>query len=167
MRLSSVVGAACAVACAGGIASAQLPFGEQSGHGKKAQGAIVLRDAAPVYKDKDSAEVWKTLKRGASVAGCHREAVLLTQYEFVEENGRVRVIFPNPDSAKPFIGWMEPDDLAMFTYDCGCEPECMPWAARFGPSKWNLCFQEARDNKLDRLKVIWAEQRSKDRPDQD
>jgi hypothetical protein len=148
---------ACGVA---GGASAQLPFGEESGHGKKAQGAIVLRDDAPVYKEKGTAEVWKTLKRGASVAGLHREAIVFV-YEFVEEAGRVRVIFPNPDSSKPFSGWMDPADLSMFTYDCGCESNCMPWAAGFGPSRWNLCFKEARDAKMERLQVLWAEQRSR------
>jgi hypothetical protein len=147
-------------------AAAQLPFGEQSGHGKKAQGAIVLRDGAPVYSDKSTTEVWKTLKRGASVAGLHREAIVFT-YEFVEENGRVRVIFPNPDSAKPFSGWMDPEDLSMFTYDCGCESNCMPWAAGFGPSRWNLCYKEARDTKIERLQVLWAEQRSRGKSNQD
>ena len=142
-------------------AAAQLPFGEESGHGKKAQGAIVLRDDAPVYKGKNSPEVWKTLKRGASVAGLHREAKIVYVYEFVEEDGRVQAIFPNPESAKPFSGWMDPQDLSMFTYDCGCESNCMPWAAGFGPSRWNLCFKEARDAKLERLQVLWAEQRSK------
>jgi len=144
-----------------GSAAAQFPFGEKSGAGKKAQGGIVLRDDAPVYKEKDSQEVWKTLKRGASVAGLHREAKIVYQYEFVEQNGRVQVIFPNPDSSKPFSGWMDPQDISAFTYDCGCESNCMPWAAGFGPSRWNLCFKDARDTKLERLQVLWAEQRSK------
>lgn len=141
-------------------AAAQLPFGEESGHGKKAQGAIVIRDGAPVYKDKSTTDVKRTFKRGECVAGLHREMIVFS-YEFVEENGRVRVIYPKPDSSKPDDGWMDPMDLAMFTYDCGCESNCMPWAASLGPTRWNLCYQEARDNKLDRLKLMWAEERSR------
>ena len=160
MRATTAAAFLAGVLVAGG-AAAQFPFGEKSGHGKKAEGGVVLRDDAPVYEKKDSAEVWKTLKRGAAVAGLHREAKIVWTYEFVEENGRVQVVFPNPESSKPFSGWMDPLDISTFAYDCGCESNCMPWAAGFGPSRWNPCYKEARDAKLERLQVLWAEQRSK------
>jgi len=145
-----------------GTALAQWPMGEQSGHGKKAQGAIVIRDGAAVYKESEGDEVVTTLDRGDAVAGVHREAIVWV-YEFVEKDDRVQVIFPKEGKKKPISGWMDPDDLSTFTYDCGCEPECMPWSASFGQTRWNPCFQEARDEKLDRLRVLWAEQKNRDR----
>ena len=36
---------------------AQWPFGERSGHGKKAQGAIVLREGAEVFEESEGDEV--------------------------------------------------------------------------------------------------------------
>ena len=139
---------------------AQWPFGEQSGHGKKAQGAIVLRDGAEVYEESKGDDVVTKLDRGDAVAGMHREAIVWV-YEFVEEHDRVQVIFPKEGSKKPQSGWMDPDDLSTFTYDCGCEPECMPWSGSFGQTRWNPCFQEGRDEKLDRLRILWAEQKSR------
>jgi hypothetical protein len=160
MNAKTIVLALAATGCA---AWAPAQFGANAPmHGKKAQGAIVIHDRAKVYDKKDSAEVKHTLKRGAAVAGWHREAIV-TVYEFEEENGRVRVLFPNPDSAKPFGGWMNPEDLAPFTYDCGCEVGCIPWKASFGPSKFNLCFQEARDEKLEKLREKWEREGASDR----
>jgi len=141
-------------------APAQWPFGEKSGHGKKAQGGIVLRDGAEVYEKSEGDDVVTRLDRGDAVAGLHREAIVWV-YEFVEEHDRVQVIFPKEGSRKPLSGWMDPDDLSSFTYDCGCEPECMPWSGSLGQTRWNPCFQEARDGKLDGLKVLWAEQKSR------
>lgn len=156
-RLVMVVAVAVGAA---GVASAQFWGGERSGHGKRGQGAIVVRDDAPVYEDKSSMEVKEKLKRGASVVGMHMEAKIIAQYELIEENGRYRVMWPNPDSAKPLSGWMDPEDLASFTYDCGCEDNCMPWRAGFGPGKWNLCFKEARDEKLEKLRDRWSRKNS-------
>ncbi len=79
-------------------------------------------------------------------------------FEFVEENGRVRVVYPVEGSAKPDDGWMDPDDLVAFTYDCGCEAECMPWSGSVRQARWNPCFQEARDTRMMMLKVLWAQQ---------
>lgn len=117
----------------------------------KAQGAIVVRDGAPVYESKSSMEVVRTFKKHDAVAALHKEGIIFS-YEFVEENGRVQVIFPVKDSAKPGSGWMDPEALSTFTYDCGCAAECMPWAGSLKQARWNPCFQEARDNKLDRLR---------------
>ncbi|MFZ5788222.1 MAG: hypothetical protein ACOY3Y_17425 [Acidobacteriota bacterium] len=128
---------------------------EESGRHGKGQGAIVVRDGAPVYEDESSTEVIRSLKRGDAVAGMHRMAIVI-QYEFVEENGRVRVIYPRKGSSKPESGWMDPEDLSTFTYSCGCEDDCIPWAASFGPTRYNPCFQEARDEKLEKLRAIWA-----------
>jgi len=159
MRRFAVVLATMAAMATAGVVSAQF-WGEPSGHGKRAQGAIVVRNDAPVYKDKASMEVKAKLKRGTSVVGMHMEAKIVVQYELVEENGRYRVMWPNPDSSKPFSGWMDPEDLAAFTYDCGCEDNCMPWRAKFGPSQWNLCYKEARDEKLEKLRDRWSRKNS-------
>lgn len=132
-------------------ATAQFGLDTEGRHGKKAQGAIVVRDDAPVYESKSSMEVVRTLKKHDAVAALHKEGIIFS-YEFVEDNGRVQVIYPVKGSAKPESGWMDPEGLSTFTYDCGCEAECMPWAGSLKQARWNPCFQEARDDKLDRLR---------------
>jgi hypothetical protein len=149
------VGAIAAMAVALGALPAWAQWMDDAGRHGKGQGAIVVRDGAPVYEDESSTEVIRTLKRGDAVAGLHRVAIVF-QYEFVEENGRVRVIYPVKGKSKAESGWMDPDDLSTFTYSCGCEDECIPWSASFGPTRYNPCFQEARDEKLDKLRAIWA-----------
>ena len=145
------------VVAASGSAWAQFPFDTGERHGKRAQGAIVIRDDAPVYAGESGDEVRRRFSRGDCVAGLHRELIVFS-YEFVEEHGRVRVIYPVKGAAKPEDGWMDPDDLVTFTYDCGCEAECMPWSGSLKQARWNPCFQEARDTRMMMLKVIWAQQ---------
>lgn len=149
------IGAAAAIAVALGAVPAGAQWWDESGRHGKGQGAIVIREGAPVYEDESSTKVIRTLKRGDAVAGLHRVAIVF-QYEFVEENGRVQVIYPVKGKSKAESGWMDPEDLSVFTYSCGCEDDCIPWAASFGPTRYNPCFQEARDEKLDKLRALWA-----------
>ena len=132
-------------------------------HGKRAQGAIVIHNGAKVYESKSSMEVTHTFKRGEAVAGWHREALFIV-YEFDEQNGREQVRYPNRDSSKPSTGWMDPEDLSTFTYDCGCEVQCVPFRSSFGPAKWNPCFEEARDEKLDKLRERWEREDTRRKP---
>jgi hypothetical protein len=124
--------AALVVAC--GSASAQ-PGGQWKG-----EGALVTRDGAPGYEEKSGTAVKRTFQRGDAVAGFHKE-FLATVYEFFEEDGRVRVLYPKPDSALMADAWMDPADLLNFVYDC-CDAECIPVKASFKRAEWNPCFNE-------------------------
>ena len=112
----------------------------QPGGQRKGEGALVTRDDAPGYEDKSGTAVKRTFRRGDAVAGFHQE-FLATIYEFFEENGRVRVLYPKPDSALMADAWMDPADLATFVYDC-CDDECIPVKASFKRAEWNPCFKE-------------------------
>jgi hypothetical protein len=122
---------------AGAPAAAQWD-GPVSGQ-RKGEGALVIRDGAPGYKKKTGTEVTRTFARGEAVAGFHKE-FLATTYEFFEEEGRVRVLFPKPGSALMLDAWMDPADLATFVYDC-CDDECLPVKGSFKRAEWNACFK--------------------------
>lgn len=127
---------AVALACV----TASTPPAEAQGGQRKGEGALVLRDGAPGYEDKAGTAVKRTFRRGDAVAGFHKE-FLATIYEFFEEDGRVRVLYPKPDSALMADAWMDPADLATFVYDC-CDDECIPVKASFKRAEWNPCFKE-------------------------
>jgi len=67
----------------------------------------------------------------------------------------------NTSGALYWQGWINPSDIARFTYDCGCDRdsengrECRPFSKRgWGISTvWNTCFKESRDAKLAELKT--------------
>lgn len=107
---------------------------------RKGEGGLVIRDGAPGYESKSSTDVKRTFARGDAVAGFHKEFIATT-YEFFEENGRVRVLFPKPDSALMDDAWMDPEDLLTFTYDC-CDSECIPVKGSLKRSEWNPCFKD-------------------------
>jgi len=125
-----------------------------SGRLGKGQGAIVVRDGAPGYESKSSTEVRHTFTRGDAVVGIHKVAALVFVYELSEENGRVQVGYL--DKGKLKSAWMDPADLSSFAYDCGCADECAPLSPSLGRTQWNPCFQEGRDNKLDKLRALWG-----------
>jgi hypothetical protein len=135
------------------LASAQWEVVDSSRLGR-GQGAIVVRDGAPGYEDKSSTEVEHTFRRGDAVVGIHRVAMLVCIYELYEENGRVQVGYL--DKGKFKMVWMDPADLSSFTYDCGCAEECVPLSPSLGRTQWNPCFQEGRDNKLEKLRALWG-----------
>ena len=122
--------------------------------GGKGQGAIVLRDGAPVYKKSGGEEVTLSLKRGDSVAGWKEfmGAPGGILWQFGEKDGRIGVAYHPPDAKGHRLAWMDPKDVARFTYDGSCEKNAAPETGR----DWNACFQEARDAKLEELKAKWA-----------
>jgi hypothetical protein len=123
------------------VAPAAAQWGEPLATQRKGEGALVIRDGAPAYTSKSDMEVKRTFRRGEAVAGFHKEFVA-TIYEFFEENGRVRVLFPKaPDSALLADAWMDPADLETFVYDC-CDAECIPVKASLKRAEWNPCFKE-------------------------
>ncbi len=107
---------------------------------RKGEGALVVRDGAPGYESKAGTKVKRTFDRGEAVAGFHKE-FLATTYEFFEEDGRVRVLYPKPDSALMADAWMDPADLLTFVFDC-CDAECIPVKGSFKRAEWNPCFKE-------------------------
>jgi len=127
----------------------------------KGQGALVNRDGAPVYQTAEASSPVVVLNRGKAVSAISGNIILKPDYRFDEgEGGRVRVnYFATADDRGKFqIGFMDPHDLSKFTYDCGCRKDagdCSPFDTRglkFSFS-WNVCFQEARDAKLDQLQA--------------
>ena len=138
MRRFLIVLAASALAA--GPAPAQ--WGEAPGSQRKGEGALVVRDGAAGWKEKSGSEVKRTFRKGDAVAGFHKE-FLATTYEFFEEEGRVRVLFPKgPDTALLDDAWMDPADLSTFVWDC-CDSECIPVKASLKRAEWNPCFREA------------------------
>lgn len=133
MRLSWIAGVATALLL--GVAGAHGQWGQRKG-----EGALVIRDGAPAYESKSSTTVKRTFSRGDAVAGFHKVAIAVN-YEFFEENGRVRVLYPRPNSARMDDAWMDPADLQTFIYDC-CDEECIPVKASFKRAEWNPCFKE-------------------------
>jgi len=129
-----------------------------SGQGK-GEGAIVIRDNAPVYRGSTGDKTEATLQRGDFVAGITTAGLLGKHYEFEEDDGRVHVSYFRPPKKEgtPWTAWMDPADLATFLYDCGCDKktneECSPYKAEFVTHKWNACYREARDRKLAELQV--------------
>jgi hypothetical protein len=125
-------------------------------HGKKGEGGVVTREGAKVYKESDEDDVARTLKRGSFVVGFTKIFMGMGEYEFMEKDGRFQVAFPVEGSVVLKGGWMNPGDLARFAYDCGCAAECAPVTGNFKQARWNPCFLEAAEAKLDRLRSQWG-----------
>jgi len=132
----------------------------------KGDGGIVLRDGAPVYRGSTGEKVEATLNRGNAVAGITTQGIFGDHYQFEEEDGRIHVLYfrsGTPVEGGPyFTAWMNPADLARFTYDCGCDrehkPNCRPFSSRWMKFRWNTCFLEARDTKLAQLTPTWGKE---------
>lgn len=123
---------------------------------RKGEGALVIRDGAPGYESKSSTKVKRTFTRGEAVAGFHME-FMVTTYEFFEENGRVRVLYPKPDSVLMDDAWMDPEDLLMFVYDC-CDPNCLPAKGSLKRAEWNACFKDGITKARERLAAVRSRQ---------
>lgn len=130
----------------------------------RGDGGIVLRDGAPVYRGSTKELIEATLNRGDAVAGITTEGIFGESFQFEEEDGRIHVLYfrsGTPVEGGPYYtAWMNPSDLARFTYDCGCDheskPNCRPFSSRWMKFRWNTCFMEARDNKLAQLRPAWS-----------
>ena len=130
----------------------------------KGDGGIVLRDGAPVYRGSTKELIEATLNRGDAVAGITTEGIFGNSYQFEEEDGRIHVLYFRSgtpvEGGSYYTAWMNPSDLARFTYDCGCdhesEPNCRPFSSRWMKFRWNTCFGESRDSKLAQLKPAWG-----------
>jgi hypothetical protein len=117
------------------------------------EGGCVVSATAPVYADDKGEEVVATKEAGECVAGVTlRVGGFEKEFAFQESNGRYRVNYFAGKDAKgmPRFGWMKPDDLEKFTYECGCgtnereKAECTPYSGTF-VKVFNPCFRQARD----------------------
>jgi len=144
------------------LAVALPAFGQ--GYAGKGEGAIVLKDDAPVYGTKKGKEPAFHLKLGDAVAGMTVDQTTLwmgdstkaTAYQFTEKDGRVQVLYFAAAKlpAMPKGGWMDLADLATFIYDGSCGERGAP--TTYGMKRqWNVCFKEARDAKLEELRAQW------------
>jgi len=127
--------------------------------GGKGQGAVVVRDDAPVYSRPEGPEVEWKLKRGDAMAGMTGGTGFGgDRWLFDEKKGRVHVLyFQGEQKGASRSGWMDPADLSRFTYDGSCQ-NGSPLAVKGFSQRWNACFEEARDNKLDPLRALWAQE---------
>jgi hypothetical protein len=121
----------------------------------KGQGAIVITDAATVYKNSQGDEAFsKKLEKGYALAGVTTLARMVTSYQFEIENDRVHV-FGVTKAGGAAMGWMNRSDLSSyFTYECGCgliDAKCSPHSMEGFHYRYNICFEEARDKKLAEL----------------
>lgn len=125
----------------------------------KGEGAVVLRDGAPIYAGSTSDKVQATLKKGDAVAGITTSGIFGSHFEFEEDDGRLHVFYFKPPKYEGigYTGWMDPADLSRFLYDCGCDTEskgeCRPYKTEFLTGKWNACFREAWQAKLAALEA--------------
>jgi hypothetical protein len=120
----------------------------------RGQGAIVLHDDAPVYVHSEGDEVEWKMKRGDAVCGLTSNVPLPSTYLFDEVKGRFHVIyFQGEQKGMTRSGWMNPKDLAKFMFDGGCQRNGYPITAKGFSQRWNACFEEGRDNKLETLHI--------------
>ena len=118
-----------------------------------------------MYADSTGDKVEWKLKRGEAVSGYMKTFPHLV-YQFEEKDGRVRVAYLRSEAGSgDRHGWMDPKDLSRFTFEGDCGFSNTPFAVKgFGKVVWNVCFQEARDNKLDALRATWATQDTAAKP---
>jgi hypothetical protein len=125
--------------------------------GPRGQGAVVIHDDAPIYAGSKGDKVEWKLKRGDAVAGY--TSGFPPTYLLDEVDGRVHVLyFSGEQKGMSKTAWMDPKDLSRFTYDGSCQSNGSPLAVKGFSQRWNACFEEARDNKLDGLRATWATQ---------
>lgn len=125
----------------------------------KGQGGCSIKDGAPVYAKSTGDKVIGKVNLHACVVGVTTRGILGNEYVFEEEGGRVHVAaFKNKEEKGLYAtAWMDPADLSNFTFDCGCgssdddRKSCSPFSGIVS-FKWNPCFLEGRQKKIDELK---------------
>jgi len=138
----------------------------------RAQGAIVIKDDAPIYSSDEGPKIIAKATRGYAVGGITVIMGMVKSYVPETENGRAHILYlgtsrgptgavkgSTEKNALRKRAWMSTDDLAFFTYECGCGEEKEPCApvetAGWISERWNQCFVEARDQKLAELRAEW------------
>ncbi len=127
----------------------------------KGQGAIVIHAGAPVYARADGDKIEYTMKRGEAVAGYTGSIMSTDTYQFDEVKGRWHVLYFQEGKKFSRTAWMNPKDLARFSYDGSCQDRSSPLAVKGLSQRWNPCFVEARDAKLEQLQPEWDRETGK------
>lgn len=141
----------------------------------RGQGAIVINEDAPIYVSSTGDKIEAKAPRGYAVAGITTIGGGIASYMAEVDDGRAHILYLKKNQFKQtvqdlkalgdnekklrFRAFMNPDDLAYFTYECGCgakKDPCEPiQLAGWMAERWNACFVEARDKKLAELKAQW------------
>jgi hypothetical protein len=129
------------------------------------EGAVAIRDDAPVYASAKGDKVEWKLKRGDAVAFI--KSGLSRRWLPDEENGRIHVCYLQGDP-KPsaHTAWMNPNDLSRFAYELRCRNNLSPLitGTLFSPDRWSECFERARDAKWEVLRPLWEQADRASRP---
>jgi len=133
---------------------------KSSGGGTTApgEGAIVVRDTdrngpAPIYESATGDKLKARVQREGFVGGVSGTWPKET-YGFERKSGRVRVLYFTNAEQRGIQkqGWMDENDLAIFSYDCSCAPRSEPCSSLESVAlvmrQWNACFIAARDKAL-------------------
>ncbi|MEX1246614.1 MAG: chalcone isomerase family protein, partial [Thermoanaerobaculia bacterium] len=122
----------------------------------RAEGAIVIRDNAPIYLKSSGSAIVDTRMRGDYVVGV-TTMFTVSSFQFEDEDGRLHLSYFRDKDQKGMMrtGWMDPADLARFTYECGCgsrKKPCSPFSSQGFILRWNTCYLEGKDRKVADLK---------------
>jgi hypothetical protein len=132
-------------------ASIAAPGAHAAGRG---DGGCIINPNAPIYDKSKGEKLNGTGELGDCVAGITTRGIMGREFLFEEEDGRVHVaFFPTKEEKGLYhTAWMNPADLAKFSYECGCgsnkkaREECTPFSGMFS-FVYNTCYKEARDKK--------------------
>ena len=138
----------------------------------KAQGFVVTTHRAPLYERQKGDRILRYVNKGVAVAGYNSLDHALTRGQTGgwfgrQENGRVQVMafIADDRNNKTVEGWMNKQSLSPFSYECGCgsntaADRCSPFIYQskgFSTSvNWNMCFEEARSQKLNEMQEAVA-----------
>jgi hypothetical protein len=146
------------------LAAAARP-GLSQGRG---QGGIVIKNNTAIYASDQGDKLEKgveRVERGFPVAGITVVMGFVNTYMAETENGRAHILFMGDGKTRNALrhrAWVDPKDVAFFTYECGCgetkEPCAPVVTAGWTTERWNQCFLDAYNKKLDELKEQWAKE---------
>lgn len=122
--------------------------------GGKGDGGCIITPKAPIYNASTGEKVLGNADVGDSIVGITTRGIMPPEFIFEEENGRVHIAYflGKDESGQYRTAWMNPADIAKFSYECGCgsskkaREECTPYSGIFS-LVYNTCYKEARDKK--------------------
>jgi hypothetical protein len=144
------------------VAAAAAGLAQESG---TREGAIAIRDDAPVFSSAKGDKVEAKLKRGDAVAFV--KFGLSRRWLPEEVNGRLHVCYLRGEPRRSaHTAWMDPNDLSRFTYELRCRNNLSPviTGTLFSADRWSECFERARDAKWEVLRPLWEQADRASRP---
>jgi Short C-terminal domain len=149
-----------------------LGMANLAGAAEKAQGFIVLTQGAPVYRMWSGDQLLGKADKGEPVAGFNFTDYALRKGQAGGWYGKlkdgrvqVKVLILDGKRNKTPDGWMNPNDLSQFSYECGCGPSnsddpCSPFVYQStgwnSIANWNMCFEDAKNEKLAKMAAVSA-----------